>query len=191
MENNRKAEASVDPMFIERWSPRAFDPSPLSEETVKTLFEAAKWAPSCANEQPWLFLYAVTKKDLSLFLDLLVDGNKIWAKNAPMLIFLFARRNNASDGKPNNWAKFDCGAAWMSLTMQARKLGLYTHGMAGIHMDKVCGALGVPESEYDPVCAIAVGRYGDKDALPEKLKARETPNERKPLSAVALDGRFR
>ena len=191
MENNRKAEAAVDRLFLDRWSPRAFDPTPLSEGTVKSLFEAARWAPSCSNEQPWLFLYAVSKEDLAVFLDLLKDGNKIWAKNAPMLVFVFARRRFLAQDEPNDWAKFDSGAAWMSLTMQARMTGLYTHGMAGFHRERVCGALGVPEEDYEPVCAVAVGRYGDKEALPERLKARETPSGRKPLSEVAMEGRFK
>jgi len=189
-ENNRVAEAEIDPIFIERWSPRAFDPSPLPDGMVKGIFEAAKWAPSCMNEQPWLFLYAVAETDLKEYLDLLVDGNKAWAKTAPLLAFLFARRNFRGDNSKNNWAAFDCGAAWMSLTMQARMYGLYTHGMAGFHRDRVCAALGVPEDEYEPICAIAVGRYGDFNALPEPLKEREKPNERIPLEKVAHEGRF-
>jgi nitroreductase len=191
MENKRKPEADVDRIFLDRWSPRAFDPTPLSDDSVKSLFEAAKWSPSCSNEQPWMFLYAVTKKDLAVFLDLLVDGNKVWAKNAPMLVFLFARRRFAAEGKPNDWAKFDCGAAWMSLAIQARKLGLYTHGMAGFHADKVCGTLGVPGDEFDSVCAIAVGRIGDREALPERLKAREEPNGRNPLAETVFEGRYK
>jgi nitroreductase len=191
MENKRKPEANIERLFLDRWSPRAFDPTPLSDDDVKSLFEAAKWAPSCSNEQPWLFLYAVKKDDLAVFLDLLVEGNKVWAKNAPMLVFLFSRRRNNSDGKPNDWAKFDCGAAWMSLTVQARLSGLYTHGMAGFHRDRVCAALGVPEEDYEPICAIAVGRMGDKNALSERLREREEPNGRKPLSEVAVEGRFK
>jgi nitroreductase len=191
MENNRKAEAEVDRLFLDRWSPRAFDPEPLSGVDIKSLFEAAKWAPSCFNEQPWLFIYAVTKKDLAVFLDLLTDSNKIWAKNAPVIIFLFAHRRFAANGKPNDWSKFDSGAAWMSFTVQARLMGLYTHGMAGFHRDRVCAALGVPEGDYEPVCAIVAGRYGDREALPEKLKASEAPNDRKPLSKVAMEGGFK
>ncbi|MBI3581654.1 MAG: nitroreductase family protein [Nitrospinae bacterium] len=191
MENNRKAEAGVDRLFLDRWSPRAFDPAPLPNEVVRTLFEAAKWAPSCSNEQPWLFIYAITKKDHARFLDLLLPGNQIWAKNAPIIIFLFAHRRFETEGKPNDWSKFDSGAAWMSLAIQARLLGLYTHGMAGFHRDRVCAALGVPEEDYEPVCAIVAGRYGDKEALPERLKARETPSDRKPLADVAMEGRFK
>ncbi len=190
-ENRRITEAVIDPVFTGRWSPRAFDPAPLPHDTVRSIFEAAKWAPSCMNEQPWLFLYAVSKADLALYLELLVDGNKVWAKTAPLLAFLFARRTFASDNSKNNWAAFDCGAAWMSLTMQARMHGLYTHGMAGFHRDRVFAALGVPEDEYEPMCAIAVGRYGDLGDLPESLQEREKPNARKPLAEVALEGKYR
>jgi nitroreductase len=191
IENLRRPECYLDPMFLHRWSPRAFDPEPIPQHILDTLFEAARWAPSCYNEQPWVFLYASSKEDLPLYLDLLVETNRVWARSAPVLAFAFARRHFRHTGDPNRWAAFDCGAAWMSLTLQARMLGLYTHGMAGFHRDRVYGALGVPEADYEVICAIALGRYGDPETLPPEKRQIERPNDRKPLSEVAVRGKWR
>jgi nitroreductase len=189
-ENRREPEAEVDDLFLDRWSPRAFSPEPVSEEALRTLFEAARWAPSCNNEQPWLFLYSGTEEERLEYLSILVERNQAWAKNAPVLSFAFARRTFKNNQKPNRWAAFDCGAAWMSLTIQARLLGLYTHGMAGYHRSMAYEVLGVPEEDYEVICAIAIGKYGDRDALPEEVRAREHPNDRKPLAEVAIAGHF-
>lgn len=188
--NERVTEAPVDGLILNRWSPRAFSPEPVPGETLRTLFEAARWAPSCYNDQPWVFIYSASEDDRLKFLEILVDQNQVWAKNAPVLAFLFARRDFARTGKPNRWAVFDCGAAWMSLTIQARLMGLYTHGMAGYHRNMAYEVLGVPEKEYEVICAIAIGRYGDPSGLPEDLRAMEKPNDRKPLAEVAVAGHF-
>lgn len=188
--NDREPEAVVDPMFLNRWSPRAFSPEPIPSEVLLTFFEAARWAPSCYNEQPWLFLYSGSEKERFEFLSILVEGNQAWAKNAPVLAFAFARRTFKRNQKPNRWAAFDTGAAWMSLTVQARLLGLYTHGMAGYHRDKAYEILGVPEEEYEVICAIAIGQYGDSADLPEEIRAMEAPNDRKPLAEFAIRGKF-
>jgi len=190
IDNNRKPEASVDPMFLNRWSPRAFSPESISEQTLLSLFEAARWAPSCYNEQPWVFLYAGTEEERLEYLNILMDGNQAWAKSAPVLAFAFARRTFKKNQKPNRWAAFDCGAAWMSLTIQARLLGLYTHGMAGYHREMAYEVLGVPEEEYEVICAIAIGKYGDPAELPEQIRATESPNDRKSLAEVAIQGKF-
>ncbi|MEW5924832.1 MAG: nitroreductase family protein [Candidatus Zixiibacteriota bacterium] len=188
IESNRVPEYPIDSLFIRRWSPRAFDPSPIDNDTLKILFEAARWSMSCFNEQPWLFAYASDRKDLELYLSLLSEGNQKWAINAPVLGFIFARRRFTHNNKPNAWAAFDSGAAWMALTMQARMLGLYTHGMGGFHRDKVYTALGVPEMDYEVMCAFAVGRYGDRNSLPEDIKKREIPSNRKPLMDMMIKG---
>ncbi len=186
VENNRQPLIEVDPMFPQRWSPRAFSPEPIPEEALQVLFEAARWAPSCYNEQPWLFLYAREEKERAKFLKILVDQNQAWAKNVPVLVFLFARRNFSRNNKANPWAAFDCGAAWMSLAFQARKMGLYTHGMAGYHQDMAYEVLNVSEEEYEVICAIAIGSYGDIKDIPPGVAAMEKPNDRKPLGEVAL-----
>jgi nitroreductase len=188
--NPRVPEVPVDPMFLDRWSPRAFSPEPIPEKTLASLFEAARWAPSCFGEQPWLFLYASKKEDLELFRTLLVDGNRVWADRAPVLAFVFARRRFAHNNKPNRWYAFDSGAAWMSLALEARKLGLYTHGMGGFHEEKVYPALNVPREDYEAMAGIAIGRMGDASLLPQEVAAKEFPNSRKPLAEVAYAGKF-
>jgi len=184
--NTRKPEYPVDPMFVDRWSPRAYDPTPLSEHIVNTLFEAARWAPSCYNEQPWLFRYAIAESNLQEYRSVLGEFNQAWAKNAPVLAFILARRNFVHNGKPNDWAVFDCGAAWMSVALQARRLGLYAHAMAGFDADKAYDTLGVNRDEYEIICAVAIGRYGDANALPENMRATEQPNDRKSLAEIAV-----
>jgi len=186
----RRAEAPVDELFIERWSPRAFRDEPLSETEVAGLFEAARWAPSCYNDQPWLFLYARAPEDRARFLQILTEGNRVWASRAPLLAFVLARRAFRHNGRVNRHALFDAGAAWMSLALQARRLGLYAHGMAGFSPEKVYADLGVPEAEYDAIAAVAVGRLGDPGTLPENLAAMEHPNQRKPPVEVAREGAF-
>jgi nitroreductase len=187
----RKVQANVDEQFPERWSPRAFSSEHISDETLASLFEAARWAPSCANEQPWLFLYAASEEDRRVFLDLLAPGNRRWAAQAPVLLFLLARRNFAKGGEANRHHGFDAGAAWMSLALQARKMDLYSHAMAGFDEERAYGVLGVPRGEYEIMAAIALGRYGELARLPEDLAEREAPNDRKPLDEVARRGSFR
>lgn len=186
--NPRVPEVEVDAMFVDRWSPRAFDPSPLSESQISTMFEAARWAPSCFNEQPWLFRYAVTAKERQRYLTALVDKNRLWAQHAPLLLFVLARRNFSFNAKPNRHAAFDAGAAWMSLALQARRLGLYAHGMAGFSVEKALEILDLDGEEFEVMAAVAVGRRADATALSGDLAAAEHPNERKPLAEVALQG---
>jgi nitroreductase len=186
----RVPEARVDPLFIDRWSPRAFSSEPVPPETLASLFEAARWAPSCYGEQPWLFLYATQPPDLERFRSLLVDGNRVWADRAPVLAFVFARRLFARNNKPNRWCQFDAGAAWMSLALQARMLGLYTHGMGGFHEERVYEALNVPREKYEAMAGIAIGRIGDPSILPADLAGIEKPNSRKPLAQVAVEGKL-
>ena len=188
--NNRVPDAAVNPMFLDRWSPRAFDPTSIPEEDVATMFEAARWAPSCNNEQSWLFVYGSSEKERETFLEILTVKNQRWARNAPVLAILFARRSFARSSKPNRWAGHDCGAAWVSLAFQARMLGLYAHAMAGFSQAKAYELLSVPEEEYEAMTAIAIGAYGDRDALPEDIREREKPNTRKPLAQVAIKGKY-
>ena len=188
--NPRRAEAEVDPQFLDRWSPRSFRPDPIPEERIRSLFEAARWAPSSMNEQPWLFLYAVSEEERSRFLEPLVEGNRVWAKRAPLLVYVLARRAFEKNNKPNRTALFDAGAAWMSLALQARKLGFYAHGMSGFDQGKAREILGAPEEEYEVIAAVAIGRKGEPGDLPENLAAREAPNDRKPPARVARRGGF-
>lgn len=180
------APDGLHPQFINRWSSRAFSDELVSESELQVLFEAARWAPSSSNSQPWLFIYADQEPDLTRFRALLKDSNQRWAARAPVLAFAFAAKLQSSGAE-----LLDLGAAWMSLALQAHALGLNTRAMGGVHRDRVHGELGVPEAEYQFGCAIAIGRPGVADELPEDLRERNRPNERKPTSQFALKGGFR
>jgi nitroreductase len=171
-------------MFIDRWSPRSFLSDPISEEDIRSLFEAARWAPSCFNEQPHYFVFARDKKDLELFQSVLMDTNRAWAKMAPLLVIVFSKRRFDKTGKENRWADFDAGSAFMSLVLQAHDLGLSCHGMGGFDQEKAYEVTGVNKEEFNAICVVAIGKKGSPDALPEQLRERETPSGRKPLREV-------
>lgn len=183
--NQRVPEAEVDAMFTDRWSPRSFIDEPLEEAQITTLFEAARWAPSCYNDQPWYFCYTVSPAGRDRFASALVEKNRNWAQHAPLLLFVLARKNFGHNGQPNRHAAFDAGAAWMSLALQARRLGLYAHGMAGFSVDKAAEVLSVSLEEYEIMAAVAVGRRAEPERLGEVMAAVEKPNGRKPLVDVA------
>jgi nitroreductase len=188
--NPRIPEVDIDAMFLDRWSPRSFLSEPLRSDQVLALFEAARWAPSASNDQPWIFIYAVSEEDRRRFAATLVEWNQRWARSAPLLGYVLARRNLAGKDRPNRTALFDTGAAWMSLALQAHKLGLHAHGMGGFDREKAIEALGVPPDRFEIIAAFAVGRRGDPANLPEDLRQRELPSLRKPASEVAVEGRF-
>lgn len=187
--SDRIPQAAVAPLFVERWSPRAFKPDPVDPAVLDSIFEAARWAPSCFNDQPWLFVYAHTPADLARFRPLLNDWNQQWATTAPVLGFGFARTGFRHNGKPNKWSWFDTGAAWMSLSLQARMHGLYTHGMGGFHAEQVNAALGVP-ADYEVIFAFVIGEVGDPASLPADIAASEAPNDRVDRSETVRVGRF-
>ena len=182
----RTPQARVDPLFIDRWSPRALSSEPIPSDMLASLFEAARWAPSSSNEQPWLFMYADQPAALEKYRTILVEKNRTWADKAPVLIVVFARRNFARSGQPNRLYAFDTGAAWMSLVLQAHKLGLFAHAMAGFSQEKAYELFGVDPNQYEAMAAIVVGKYGDHKLLPPDLRDREKPSDRKPLSEVAV-----
>jgi nitroreductase len=186
----RVAEAGVDAEFIRRWSTRSFSPEPLPPDTVRSLFEAARWAPSSSNSQPWLFIYADDVETLRPARALLVEANQRWASKAPLLIFAFARRVHPQTGAPLRTGAFDTGAAWFSLALQAEKLGLHAHAMGGVHHEQTYDAFGVPRAEYESMAAIVVGYPGDPGELPPDLLAREAPSPRKSQDDFAYRGRY-
>lgn len=183
----------VEPLFVERWSPRAFDASPVSDTDLATLFEAARWAPSSYNAQPWRFLYAHRDTpDWDRMLAVLIPFNQLWAKQAGALILVLSDTiMTGPDGqpKPSHSHSFDAGAAWAQLALQAHRLGLITHGMTGVDFDAARAAFAVPE-RYRVEAAIAVGRQGDRASLPEPFQAREMPSDRHPIEAFAFAGNF-
>ena len=188
--NPRKPEAPIDPMFPDRWSPRSFLTDSIPENELCSLFEAARWAPSCYNEQPWLFIYATSRDDREKFISALVEQNRVWAGSAPVLAFIISRKHFSQSGRLNRHANFDTGAAWLSLALQARKTGLYTHAMAGFNREKAYEILDISEDTYDIIAAVAIGKKGDISALPGHLAEQEWPNTRKPLSKIAFKSKL-
>jgi nitroreductase len=186
----RLADEPIEPAFLSRWSRRAFSTQPLPFETVRTLFEAARWAPSAGNVQPWLFIYAVDRPTRERAHGLLKEQNRRWAERAPLLVFVFARRNHPETGLPLRTAAFDVGAAWFALALQAQQLGLVTHAMGGIFHEQTYAAFGVPESDFESMAAIAVGYPGDPRDLPSELAAKEQPTGRKRQHEFVFNGRY-
>ena len=185
--NPRVASADVAPLFIDRWSPRSFSSEPLTENEIASIFEGARWSPSSFNRQPWLFVYETAGPDRSIFDSVLMPGNQVWATKAPLIGYIFANTKTPEGRRPRT-SEFDTGAAWMALALQARSLGLYTHAMAGIDHDAVYEKLGVSDEFYTAMCGFVVGRIGPRESLPEDLRERESPNDRKPVSDIAHKG---
>jgi nitroreductase len=182
----RHTQAKVDSLFPDRWSPRSFNPDyELKDEDLRSLIEAARWAPSCFNEQPWKIHVAKRgTKAFETFLACLVESNRKWAKNSSLIGFFMGSKNFSKNGKPNSTYEYDCGSAWMSLTLQARKLGLYTHGMAGVEYDKISEVLKIQNGQERVIAAFAVGQKDSPEKLPEDLKNKEVLSDRKKLDEV-------
>ena len=187
--NLRQAGASVDSMFIERWSSKAFADKQLSNEEIASLFEAAHWAPSSGNKQPWVFVYATDGPDRERFNKVLNEGNARYAPKAPLFILVFARTVDA-DGRNQRTAQFDTGAAWMSLAMQANRMGLNTRAMGGIDCDLAYEVTGVPSESFESICAITVGYRGTDDDLHPRMVEENHANDRKSVTEIAFKGRY-
>ena len=185
MNKEAQTDQPVARLIKARWSPRAFTEQSISKDDIDTLFEAARWAPSCNNEQPWLYFYA-QKSDQEAFqklLDCLVPGNQAWAKHADILVACVARKTNEKDGKDNPWSKHDLGAASYSILLQATDLGFYGHEMAGFESAKAIETLGLTEDQV-PTAFMALGYLGDPETLSEHAQAKEVAvRERKPVTA--------
>jgi len=180
----RQPDHEVDAVFPDRWSPRAFSSEPLTPAQVDALFEAARWALSSGNEQPWHFVYGTSDEERGELVGLLNDSNRRWAGKAPLIGFVIARRQNGK-GLPNRHCAFDTGAAWMSLNLQARRLGLHAHGMAGFDLGRAYEVLGFAPETHEVMCAFVVGKHGKTEDLPEDLQAREVHSGRKPTAEIA------
>lgn len=182
MKNTAQTEFSILPILAERWSPVAFSSHAVEPEKLERLFEAARWAPSCSNDQPWSFV--VTHHGTLGFdrmAECLMEGNW-WAKNAGVLVLSVARMTFSRNGSPNRHGMYDTGAAVATMLTQATAEGLMVHQMAGYDVAKAREVLQVPE--HHELCAfMAIGYYGDRNALPEKYRLREeSPRHRKPKS---------
>jgi nitroreductase len=196
MANNtpRSATHPIDPLFLERWSPRAFDGSTLSDTELFTILEAARWAPSSFNHQPWRFVYAHRDSaDWEQFVGLLLPFNAMWARHAAVLLFIISDTMIQLPRDPaqtvSHSHSFDAGAAWAFMALQATRLGIRTHGMTGVDFNRARQELSVPDS-FRIEAAIAIGRMGDKSKLPPELQGREAPNGRKDLAEFVMAGRF-
>ena len=180
MEKSADFNSSVLEVIRKRRSRRAYADKEVEPEKVHSLFEAARWAPSSLNEQPWFYVYA-TRDQKSLYekiFEALKEGNKVWARHAPLLILSLARKNFIRFDGPNPSARYDLGAANAFLSLQAAHLGLNVHQMAGFDPQALIRNLSIPD-RYEPVIVMAIGYPGDVENLPENLKAREfAPRER-------------
>lgn len=183
----------INTVILNRWSPRSMTGEQLSYEELMSLFEAARWAPSFANAQPWRFIYATrnTEEWNNLF-NLLVDFNKIWAKNAAVLIVVVSKKEFEYNGRfiASVTHQFDTGAAWENLALEATSRSLVAHGMAGFDYTRARKDLDIPDS-FDVLAMIAIGKRDRNDKLPSGLQERETPSPRKPLEQMIMKGRFK
>ncbi len=192
--NGRTADYPIDPMFLERWSPRSFTGEAISEADLMTMLEAARWAPSSGNGQPWRFVYAHRDTEhWERLLGVLVPFNQSWAKNAAALVVLVSKATSKKPGtdelvtSPTH--SLDAGTASGYLMLQAKLMGWFVHGMAGIDYDRAATELKVPEG-FQVQAVYAVGKLDDPEKLPEALKAREQPNDRVPLKDLVFEGAF-
>ena len=187
---SRKANYDINPLILSRWSPRAMPGEEITEDELMALFEAARWAPSSYNNQPWRFIYARrgTAHWEKIF-SLLVDFNKSWAKNAAALVVVISKKT-FDNGKPSVTHSFDSGSAWQNLALEAVSRNLVAHGMEGFDYEKARTELGIPD-DYAVEAMIAIGKRGKKEAMPKELQEMENPSGRKQLNEIAMEGEFR
>jgi nitroreductase len=182
----------VHDLIQQRWSPRAFSSQPVPPEVLRSLFEAARWAPSSNNEQPWAFLVTTSddKDNHAKMLSTLVEFNQAWAKHAPVLAIAVSEMAFAKNGHPNRNAFYDTGAAMANLSAEATSRGLFVHQMAGFDPHKAIELFEIP-SGWEPIAAFTIGYPGNPESLPETLRQRElAPRERKPLDSFVMGGHW-
>ena len=183
MEKPADTQFPIHDLLSRRWSPRAFAERPVEPEKIQRMLEAARWASSCFNEQPWVFIIATAAQpaEHSKLLSCLVEGNQVWAKRAPLLIITVAKQHFDHNGQPNRHAVHDVGLAVGNLVVQATAMDLFVHQMAGILPKVIREGFSLP-SGYEPVTGLAIGYPGDLNVLPEEIRERErAPRSRKAL----------
>jgi nitroreductase len=192
MHKRTPSDFPIHDLVAERWSPRAFSDKPVAADVLQSLFEAARWAPSSSNEQPWVYIVA-RKEDAEAFeklLSVLVPANSLWARNAPVLALAVAELAFAKSGSPNRNAQHDVGAASAWLTVEATSRGLFVHQMGGFDAQKAREVFEIPAG-WEPIAAMAIGYPGDPESLPQPLLDREkAPRTRKPISAFVMSGKW-
>lgn len=187
---DRIADPRILPLILDRWSPRSFDGTPVLEAELLAMIEAAGWAPSAFNVQPWTFLHARPgDAHWDRFLSLLVPFNQSWAKDAGALLFIVSQETSGPEAQPLYSHSFDAGAAWALLALQAQHMGWHSHGMTGIDFDRARAELVIPDG-FRLEAAVAIGRKAPADRLPEGLREREAPAPRKPVAEIAVAGPF-
>jgi len=187
----RKTQYPVDSVFVNRWSPRAISPEMMNDAELMSLFEAARWAPSSYNNQPWRFIYAKRGTDFwKTFYDLLVPFNQEWAKTTSYLVVILSRKNFEYNEKPSRTHSFDTGAAWENLALQASMMGVVAHGIEGFDYEKARKELNIPDN-YAIEAMIAIGKHGNKEDLPPELQEREELSDRKKVKEFIFEGRFK
>ena len=189
----RTADHDIAPVFLDRWSPRAFTGEAMPQETLLSLFEAARWAPSAGNGQPWHFVYGHRGSEaFRTIYDTLDEGNRRWTDKASVLLIIVSRthrRNTEGEMRPIYTHAFDTGTAWGYLALQAIHAGYYAHGMGGLDRQKAQEVLGVPDG-FRVEAAVAIGKIAPKETLPEDLEKREVPSGRRKVEEFVSEGRF-
>ena len=190
MDKAADTQYPIHDLLRQRWSPLAFSDRMVEPEKLHSVLEAASWAASSYNEQPWSFIVATSENqaEFERLLSCLAEGNQEWARNAPILMLSVAKLNFEYNGVENRHAFHDVGAASTTLAIQAADLGLFIHQMAGFDVPKAKEIYSIPEG-YEPVAALALGYFGDPQTLSERLQQRENaPRERKPLEEFVFSG---
>ena len=192
MQKPAPSDFPVHELIRERWSPRAFADKPVPRDVLRSIFEAARWAPSSNNEQPWAYMVASRddKASFEKMLSVLVEFNANWAKTAPVLALAVAELAFAKNNVPNRNAQYDTGAATALLSVEATARGLAVHQMAGFDPEKARHVFGIPAG-WEAIAAIAIGYPGDPASLPQPLKDREmAPRTRKPINEFVMAGHW-
>ncbi|WP_330948920.1 nitroreductase family protein [Virgibacillus sp. MG-45] len=186
----RKPTYDIDPIYIKRWSPRAFQDKQVSDEVLYSLFEAARWAPSAGNVQPWRFVFAKKDADKEKFLSFIYESNTVWCKHASVLMAVISKEEAELFGGKNPTHAFDTGTAWGFFALEAARKGLITHGMGGFDREKAKEVLNIPAG-YTVNAVVAIGYQGEKDTLPEQFQAREIPSPRNEFDTFVFEGLFK
>jgi len=187
-ESERKPSYPINPLILNRWSPRSLSGEALDDDEIMSLFEAARWAPSSYNNQPWRFIYAKRNSEhWNRFFNLLMEPNKLWAKNAAILVVVISRKNFEFNEKPAVTHQFDAGSAWENLALEASSRDIVAHGMQGFDYKKAGVELRIPPN-FEVMAMIAIGKKGPIEILPPELQEKEKLTDRKPLKEIIMEG---
>jgi nitroreductase len=186
----RDSTYPIQPLILHRWSPRSMTGEAMQDQELMPLFEAARWAPSSSNNQPWVFIYAHrdTPEWKTLF-ELLVPFNQSWCVNASALVVVISKNTLYRNGKPSRTHSYDTGAAWMAMALEGFSRGYVVHGMEGFDYDKAVTDLQIPD-DYTVEAMAAIGKRAAIEKLSPELQKREAPSSRRPLEQILMKGKF-